>query len=102
MFQPHNDVASYSYAEVTVPEEQDVLIKMGSDDDIICWLNGQQIHANPASRGLTVDEDVVPAHLVAGKNTLLVKVLNGAGDYAFCLRLTDRENKPIKFEMAKP
>jgi len=96
-----DNVGGYAYAEVTSDKPQDVLFKIGSDDDVICWLNGNKIHANKVDRGLEVDADVVKARLESGVNRILLKVLNGGGSWAVCLRITDPQNKPLKLEQRK-
>jgi len=75
---------------------------MGSDDGIVCWLNGARIHANNANRGLTVDEDVVKTRLEAGANRILLKVLNGGGNWSGCLHITSPDGRPIKFKARQP
>ena len=47
------------------------------------------------NRGLTVDQDNVNTRLVSGKNTILVKCLNGGSQWGFCLRITDRQGAPL-------
>ncbi len=95
---PNQRVAAYLYAEVTVEEAQDVLLKTGSDDGMKCWLNGKVVHRYPNPRSLTVDEDSVEAQLAAGVNRILVKVVNGGGGWACCVRITDRDGRPLAFE----
>ena len=89
--------AAYAYAEVFVDQAQPVIVKMGSDDAIACWLNGKQIHANLVDRGTTVDQDVVKAEVQAGRNTILVKVLNNAGGWNFVVRLCDAQGHALRF-----
>jgi hypothetical protein len=98
LFQPKDNVCAYAYAEVTVEQAQDVLLKIGSNDDALCWLNGQRILAAKGARGLTVDQDVIKAHLEAGANRILLKVLNGGGNWAGVVRITDPNSRTIKFE----
>jgi HEAT repeat protein len=95
---PNENVIAYARAEVVVKDAVDVLVKMGSDDGIVCWVNGQQIHANDASRRVVVDQDVARARLNAGVNVILVKIVQGGSDWAFCVRLTDLEGRPLTFE----
>jgi hypothetical protein len=75
-----------------------VLLKTGSDDGMKCWLNGKVVHAYANPRSLTVDEDSVEAQLAAGVNRILVKVANGGGGWVCCLRITDRDGRPLAFE----
>ncbi len=90
----------YAYTTVVSPKEQEVLFKIGSDDGVACWLNGERIHFNLASRGLTVDQDVVKASLRPGKNVILVKVNNTDGDWQMAFRVTDRSGAPLRLETA--
>lgn len=98
LMQPNENVTAYLYAEVRVEAAQDVLFKMGSDDSLKCWLNGQLLHRYPQPRSLTVDQDTVPAHLNAGVNQILLKVVNFGGGWGCCLRITSPDGKPIAFE----
>jgi len=94
-------VAVCCYAEVTSDEAQDVLFKIGSDDDVVCCLNGKKIHANKVDRPLGVDSDVVKTRLEKGVNRIVLKVLNSSGPWQGCLRITNRQNKPLKLEQRK-
>lgn len=96
-----NNAAAYLYAEVTSPSEMDALLRIGSDDDVIVWLNGQKVHQFIGDRGWGVDQDTAQVRLRQGRNTILVKVLNGGGQWACSLRITDREGKPLKLEQRK-
>jgi len=95
---PNNRVAVYAHATVDSDTAQDVLFKIGSDDGIICWLNGKQIHNNKADRGVEIDQDVVETRLESGTNTILLKILQGGGDWGFCMRITTPRNRPLRFD----
>lgn len=97
-----DDVGAYAYAEVTSDAPRDIFLKIGSDDDVVCRLNGEQVHARFGGRGFSPDQDVVPARLRAGANTLLLKVLNRGGQWALAVRITDREGKPLLLEEKTP
>lgn len=99
LFEPNEHVICYAYVELTLEREQDVLLRLGSDDGVVCWLNGKQIHAKLVPRSLRVDEDSIQAHLKAGANRLLLKVIEIGGDWAYCLRLTDLNGQPVEFKM---
>lgn len=96
------NVGAYGYAVVDVDKAQDVVFKMGSDDSIVCWVNGEKIHANRVARGLRVDEDKAKAHLKAGRNEVLIKCLNGSSAWAFCVRIDDAGGQPLKFTQRLP
>ena len=57
-----------------MPQAVPALFKIGSNDGVVCWLNGRKVHENYAARKLTVDEDVVKVHLRKGVNRILLKV----------------------------
>jgi hypothetical protein len=56
---------------------------MGSDDSLTVWLNGTKIHSENVQRGCEPDQVKLTLNLKPGKNTLLLKVCNGSGDFAF-------------------
>ncbi len=95
VFRRSDDRVAYAYTELESPAAREVLFKMGSDDGIACWLNGERIHLNNASRGLKVDEDSVKAKLKAGKNKVLLKISNSGGTWAFVFRVTELDGKPV-------
>ncbi len=88
---------AYGRAIVKVSEAQDVLVKMGSNDGIACWLNGAAIHQNEVGRTLVLDSDIQRAHLEAGENVILVKITQYGGGWEFCVRLTDLDGHAIAF-----
>ncbi len=81
----------YAYAEIEADADQDVALRMGSDDGIKAWLNGEVVWNNDVDRGSALDQDTAPAKLRAGRNTLLVKISQGGGGWNFRLRFTTPE-----------
>jgi TolA-binding protein len=71
--------AAYLYTEVTSDIDQEVVLKVGSCDGVVVWVNGQQVHAMLAGRLWKPEEDVIKAPLKAGRNGILLKVqqING-------------------------
>ena len=98
---PRDDCAAYAYAEVTSDADRDVIFKIGSDDAVVCWLNGKHIHSYNEDRGYAPDQDIVPTHLRAGMNFILMKVLNGGADWACGLRITATDNRPLRLPQRK-
>ena len=95
LFRRSERVIAYAYTEIEMPEDTEVLLRIGSDDGVTCWLGGEKIHHSPGSRSYQLDQDVVPATLGKGKNKLLLKIGQGSGDWSFSLRLTDRQGRPV-------
>jgi len=55
----------------------------------VAWLGGKQVLRVLRPRGCTPDEDRTSVHLRKGENALVLKILQGGGDWAFCLRFAD-------------
>ena len=62
---------------------RDVVLRMGSDDGIKVWVNGQLAHFHEVGRAYRADADVAPARLIAGVNRIFVKVHNCTGGWGF-------------------
>jgi len=97
-----DNCGAYAYAEVESDRDQDVLLKFGSDDSVFCWLNGERAHAWDGNRGWGEDQDTVKAHLKAGTNTVLCKVINGGAQWSLSVRITDPDGKPLVLKQRTP
>jgi hypothetical protein len=73
----------YGYATIDSPRETQALLKMGSDDGLKVWLNGQLVHRVESMRGYAMASDQAKVTLRAGKNHLLVKLSQLAGGWGF-------------------
>ena len=93
-----NAWAAYAYTEVTLEKEMDALFKIGSNDGVICWLNGQKVHQHLSGRACIPDQDQVNVKMKQGKNTILLKVLNAGGQWEACLRICDFQGVPFDLE----
>jgi HEAT repeat protein len=91
------NAAVYAYNEISVDQEKDAVMNIGSDDGIVVWVNGEKVHATPGPRGLTVDQDKVNIHLKEGANTILAKILDQGGHWEFTIRLTTADGEPLDF-----
>ncbi|HSW46397.1 MAG TPA: HEAT repeat domain-containing protein [Phycisphaerae bacterium] len=88
-------VACYAYAEMTVEGGQEAELRVGSDDGVVVWLNGERVLAVLEDRALTVDQNRVKVNLNAGVNRILVKSLNTFGGWEFVVRLMDLAGEPL-------
>jgi alpha-galactosidase len=74
---------AYGYAEVHSNCEREVVLRLGSDDGIKVWVNGQLVHYHEVGRAYRADSDVAPARLNAGMNRIFVKIDNYTGGWGF-------------------
>lgn len=94
----HTQSSAYAYAEIAVPAEIPAVMRVGSDDGVKIWLNGEVVHENNVDRGLVVDQDQAEITLREGVNRILVHVTQGGGGWAMCLRFTHPDGTPLAFE----
>jgi HEAT repeat protein len=90
------DRVAYLRAYVSVGRDLKARLDLGSDDGLKAWVNGRAVLGNPAWRGVKPGDDQVPISLQTGWNTILLKVVQGGGDWGACARLVDRDGKPIE------
>ena len=78
--------AEYLARQVFAPTARSLDLSLGSDDQLIVWRNGEQVHANPAQRGVAPDQDRITIDLPAGESQLVFKVVNTGGQGGFYAR----------------
>jgi Protein of unknown function (DUF1553)/Protein of unknown function (DUF1549)/Planctomycete cytochrome C len=86
---PGGFAATYLYRAIEADRPMPVTLSFGSDDAIKVWLNGTPVLANKLIRVVAPDQEKATVDLRAGKNDLLVKVVNGGGAYAFYFRVVE-------------
>jgi WD40 repeat protein/serine/threonine protein kinase len=91
LFSHAEHISAYAMQRIYSPQQQQVAILVGSDDQVRLWLNGKKIHEYLAERRALPDADAVPATLSAGWNTLLSRVVNQTGDHMLYLRISNDE-----------
>ncbi len=93
-----NDVdwhVAYAFATVISPDEREVEIRFDSDDQGKVWLNGKEVFTHTKAFMAIVDTYTIPVTIKPGKNSILVKVCNEQGGWAFYMRITDSEGNPF-------
>ncbi len=86
---------AYAWATIYSPDNREVQLRFGSDDNGKVWLNGHEVITEPDGGWATLDENIVSVKLNQGKNSILVKVGNSDGSWGFFLRITDNDGKPF-------
>jgi len=96
-----DDRVAYLRTYVSAGQEVKARLDLGSDDSLKVWVNGRAVHSNPAWRGVKPGEDQVPITLLPGWNAIVLKVVQGGGDWGACARLLDRAGGTIPGLKAK-
>ena len=92
--------AAYLRTEILSPKPQEAVLELGSDDGAKAWVNGKQVLAKNVVRPYNAGEDKVKISLKQGMNTLLLKVIQGGGEWSAAVRLTAPDGKPLDFTVA--
>jgi hypothetical protein len=85
LFKPehNNDAVVYLYRELDFGGAVELPIGLGSDDTLTVWLNGQKVLSEHVQRAIVPEQNKLTLKLRPGKNSLLLKVCQGTGQWAF-------------------
>jgi hypothetical protein len=86
---PNELVVTYAVTYIFSMQEKDVLLMIGSDDGAKVFFNNKEVYRFLGIRVAQPDQAVIPVHLRAGWNKLLLKIENNLGGYAFYARILD-------------
>lgn len=89
------DAVAYAVTWIEVPETTDAVLALGTDDGVVAWLNGAEIHRNDIGRAYTPKQDRVKIRLDKGINELRLKVNQGGGDWAFAAHIETEDGSPV-------
>jgi tetratricopeptide (TPR) repeat protein len=95
LFTTADMTVAYAAMEINSPADQKVELRIGSDDQVKVWLNGQVVWTFSEDRPLRMDQDKIPVKLRQGKNRLLCKVTQGGGDWELMVRITDSQGQLV-------
>ncbi len=104
----HMGAVGYAYAVVESPEARPVEVRVGSNNAVKVWLNGQEMIAHEEyHHGNRMDQYVGSGTLKAGRNEVLIKVCQNeqkeewAQSWSFQLRLCDRVGSAVPVTVVK-
>lgn len=87
-YPPHGLDVAYAMAEFVSPRAQVLELRLSADDVARVWVNGELAGEDLAPGGIKMDiAQYVPVRLEAGRNLILVKVVNRDGPWGFGARL---------------
>jgi len=80
---PGEIAATYLYRKIEASTARPLALRVGSNDAVKIWLNGDVVHDNNVQRAIGDSTDTVQLSLAEGENELLMKVVNYGNAYAF-------------------
>lgn len=100
----HKGAITYALATISVPTARSAQLRLGTPNAWKLWVNGQLVFARDEyHRGTFFDQYAIPVDLVAGANTVLLKVCQNeqteewAQEWQFQLRACDTAGARIEF-----
>jgi hypothetical protein len=91
------DSVGYAVCYIHADKElKNILLKTGSDDQAMVYLNGKQVLKQDQARATDRDQDTTEVTLQKGENVLVFKVVNEKVDWSGCARFTDKDGKVLK------
>ena len=79
----NTDAVAYVARTVEVTAATEIPLSLGSDDALAVFVNGERVLAENAQRAAAADQNRVVIKLKPGKNTVLLKITQGYGEWAF-------------------
>jgi hypothetical protein len=95
-FKESDNCCVYLYHEIDAREAAELPVSLGSDDTLTVWLNGEKLVEENATRAAEPGQNQATLKLRPGKNRLLIKVCNAAGEWAVYVAPELPENWPTK------
>jgi len=89
LFTPNDWVAAYAQAALWAPTAREAVLLLGADDAHQLWVNGVKLSERQGRHIAVPDDLTIPVHLRSGWNTILLKVADLDGGWAFQLRAAD-------------
>ena len=74
------------------------VLRLGYDDAVVVWLNGDEMYQSPATHPHFLDQAAIPIVLRPGDNRLVVSVRQKSGAWRLTMRVTDAVGEPLAVE----
>lgn len=81
-----NSIA-YGYTEVIAPQDGVSVLRLGSDDGIRVWINGEEVINHEVLRAAHPDQEMLTVPIKKGVNRCLVKVDQATGGWEYYFKL---------------
>ncbi|MCC6782374.1 MAG: DUF1553 domain-containing protein [Planctomycetes bacterium] len=84
------NAATYLHRTIEATAAGTLQLSLGSDDAIRVWVNGEQLLSHEVYRPAAPDQEQLTIALKPGSNSLLMKIVNGGGGYAFYFQVSGK------------
>jgi hypothetical protein len=78
--------SSYAFATFDWPKEEKIVLHLGSENGLTCWLNGKQVYEHKGKRAFVPDADKIEVDVRKGANAVLLKVLDEGPNWKTSVR----------------
>ena len=90
------DTGALLYAEITVPQATQALLKLGYEEGCVAVINGRKLHSRAGAR-FRIDDRQVKIPLQAGVNRIVLKITHLTRGWRACCRLTSPSHEATAF-----
>ena len=90
---PKDNVCAYAVVYVESPTAQQAIFAIGTDDGGKIWLNGNLIVNDDSSHPASPGSTLVPVELKAGRNEVVLKIMQGNGGWGCYLDFLDVKSR---------
>lgn len=87
----------YAYLEFHSDQSATAVLKLGSDDGLKVWFNGQLLFTNNVRRSLNPKDDAVRIRIKPGTNRLLLKIVQVTGEWGFAAQIGSLSEEVLQF-----
>ncbi|GEM_PF-3390991 len=81
--------------EIELKKARDAILRIGSDDGVRVWWNGEEVLRRKVKRAAAPDQDEILVKLREGRNLAVFQVVNLEGGCALMARLTGLDGLPL-------
>jgi hypothetical protein len=90
------NVAAYVRVALEADSAATLHLALGSDDGLAVFVGGKRVFAHDVARSLKPGEDETEVPLAAGRNELLFKITQGAGDFGLAVEADVRGKAHVR------
>jgi len=91
--QKHNWSLGYGLIGLRSPGQREAQLRIGTNDAVRLWLNGEEVWRINMARDAAIDNDIVSVVLRPGLNRVLIKICNDINEWGYYFRVTDARGR---------